>query len=425
MRILVLHQHYYPEIAATAQILADLCEDLAACGDQVTVICGQPSYRRVEGVAERLPSIDEHNGVRIIRVPAYVPRRRSIPERLLHYGTYFASSALSSLRTECPDVVLVLTTPPLLLGVSGALLRSLRGVPFVYSVQDLYPDVALHYGVLRPGPLASTIDALATALYHRAEALVALSPAMAAALVEKGIPAERTVVVPNWADVSQIRPTSRYNPVSERLGIDERFTVQFSGNVGMGQKLEHLVDAVASLGDGVRAMIVGDGNGRDAAERHARARAASNVTFHPPQPRAALGELLASCDVGFVPMHASVGRDMVPSKLYGIMAAARPVLAAVADDTEVARVVRTHRCGIVVEPDSANAIARGIDMLRALSPAERAAMGERGRSAAVEHYSRRVCTARYREVLLQAAEAGHRPWGRFRRTDPPCEFRHR
>ena len=167
MKIALLHQHYWPEVAATAQLLADLCEDLASAGHEVAVYCGQPSYREV--TRRSLPAHERHAGVDIHRVWSYRPEQRTIPGRMAQYASYFAASlGAIAARRERPDIVFVMSTPPLLLGVSGVALRTLRGIPFVYSVQDLYPDVAVDLGVLPRGPLASSIDRVATSLYRSA-----------------------------------------------------------------------------------------------------------------------------------------------------------------------------------------------------------------------------------------------------------------
>jgi glycosyltransferase involved in cell wall biosynthesis len=404
LKVLVLHQHYWPEIAATAQILTDLCEDLASRGHQVTVVCGQPSYRVLEQ-GKRLPAVEHRRGVEIRRVWSYTPQERSIPRRLLHYGSYFASSLAASLANTRPDVCFVMSTPPLLLGLSGTLLKALRAVPFLYSVQDLYPDIAIHLGVIRQGGLAAkTIEKVTRIFYAQAAGLVALSPGMATALVRKGVRTDRVHVIPNWADTDLVTPTARHNRLSSAFGCDDHFVVQYSGNLGMSQGLEGVVAAAALLRDlPIRFAFVGDGNARRRLEALVSASALSNVSFHPPQAREDLSELLGACDVGLVTMKRDVGNDLVPSKLYGIMAAARPVLAAVEPSSEVARVVRAHDCGLVVPPEDPEALAQAIRGLFARKASQRAEMGARGRDACITQYSRDVLTARYANLITQIA----------------------
>lgn len=406
MRIALLHQHYWPEIAATAQLLTDLCEDLVAAGHEVSVFCGQPSYR--EAVRRTLPAHETHVGVDVQRVWSYRPERRTIPRRVAQYATYFASSlGAIAASQQAPDVVFVMSTPPLLLGVSGALLRFGRGVPFVYSVQDLYPDVAVDLGVLRPGPLAKSIDLVATGLYRSAARLVAVSESMATRLVRKGVPPDRIDVIHNWADTDSIVETPRDNAFARANGLADTFVVQYAGNVGRSQGLEHLPVAAELLRDlPVTLAVVGDGDAREPLEREVARRHLTNVRFLPPQPRDGLSVMLASSDVGFVPMRRGIGGDLMPSKLYGIMAAARPVLAAVEEESEVATVVRQSDCGMVVPAEDPEALAAAIRH----AYAERAslpAVGARGRAACIRLFGRASATHRYGEVLARAV-AGHR-----------------
>lgn len=402
MRVLVLHQHYWPEIAATAQVLSDLCEDLAARGHDVTVVTGQPSYRE----RTTLPALEVHEGVRVRRVLTYAPAERSIARRLLHYGVYFGASLGRALATRPrPDVALIMTTPPLLLGISASLVRALRGVPFVYSVQDLYPDVAIDLGVLRAGPLAKTIDRVALALYRRAARLVTLSPGMRDKLVVKGVDRDRIAIVPNWADARAVSPEADGGAYRAELGIGSRPVALYSGNVGMSQGLEHVIDAAArTRGRDVVWVVAGDGNARASLERRARAQHLDDVRFLPPQPRARLGELLAMGDLGLVTMRRGVADDMVPSKLYGILAAGRAVVASVEPSSEVARVVRGEDVGVVVAPEDPDALASAV--LGLVADRDRLdRLGQRARALATGTYDRRVCTTRYAEILEDVASA--------------------
>lgn len=405
MRILVLHQHYWPEIAATAQVLTDLCEDLASFGHDVTVVCGQPSYRTLTN--ERQTACEVRNGVTIRRVWSYTPVQRTIPRRLMHYGSYFASSLVHLLSSERPDVCFVMSTPPLLLGVSGTLARLLRGVPFVYSVQDLYPDVAVHLAVIEANGLAArTIELAARTFYGAASALVTLSSGMASRLSEKGLPRDRIHVIPNWADTSSIRPEARDNSFAREHGLCDRFVVQYSGNLGLSQGLGSILAAADLLRElPVTFVMIGDGNARAALVAEIAERALPNVLLLPPQPRERLSLLLGACDVGLVTMKRGVGNDLVPSKLYGIMAAGRPVLAAVEHGSEVARVVEADRCGWVVAPETPSELAEQIRAAYAMPVGEREALGRNARAACVELYTRKSLTRQYERVLLEVVGA--------------------
>jgi colanic acid biosynthesis glycosyl transferase WcaI len=403
VRVFVFHQHYWPESAATAQILSDVCEDLALNGCEVTVFCGQPSYH-VRQHAQPLPVHEVHRGVQIHRVWCYAPRKRSIPKRLLQYTSYFATSLAAAVARRPPDVCFVMSTPPLLLGLSGALMKALRGVPFIYSVQDIYPDVAIHLGVIKKGrPTTAMIETFANACYRSAAALVTLSDGMAERLIAKGVAPEKVHVISNWADTIAITPQPRDNPFARTNALAEGFVAQYSGNLGLTQGLDCLIDAAELLKDlPLQIALVGDGNARDALQQAVSSRRLRNVRFFPPQRREHLAQVLSSCDLGLVTMKRGVSRDLVPSKLYGIMAAGRPVVAAVEADSEVARVIGMSKCGWVTEPESATALAATIREAFQ-SAQQRQQFGECGRLASVNTYSRRISTRKYAALISALA----------------------
>jgi colanic acid biosynthesis glycosyl transferase WcaI len=408
VRILVLHQHYWPEIAATAQLLTDLAEDLVAAGHDVRVVCGQPSYRTLPGEPASLPTHERHRGVEIVRVPTYRPGRRSHVRRVAHYASYFAASLPAALRPWA-DVVLALTPPPLLLGLSGALAARLSGVPFVYLVEDLYPELAVELGALREGAFERGLASLARALYASASRVVAISSEMAERLAAGGVARERLVVIHNWADTSEIVPRTRRTALSAALGLDERFVVLYAGNVSSTLGLGALPEAAASLVETPATFVVaGDGDARPRLEREVRARGLGNVVFVPPRPRAELGELLATADVGLVTTRARERGLRFPSKLFGVMAASRPVLAAAEAGSELASIVDDAGCGQTVAPQRADALADGVRRLLEAGAETRAAMGRRGRAACERNFSRRVATARYRALLEELVEAPRR-----------------
>jgi colanic acid biosynthesis glycosyl transferase WcaI len=408
VRILVLHQHYWPEEAATAQILSDLCEDLAKQGMEVTVVTGQPSYRIGKERRRNLPSLDSHEGVTIHRVWTYAPRRRSIWKRLLHYGSYFVTSLVHSLRQPRADVTLIMSTPPLLLGISAALMKVIRGVPFVYSVQDVYPDIARDLNVLRVSWLYKPLDTIARLLYQQANVVVTLSEPMRQLLLAKGVAKNSIKVIPNWADVQGVRPLSKDQSLRYEFGLSDYFVVLYSGNVGLSQALDSVIEAAPRVADlPVVFAIVGDGNALASLQDKVNAEGWSNVRFYPPQPRERLGALLALGDVGLVTMKKRVGASLVPSKLYGIMAASRPVLASVDADTEVSRVVHAHDCGWVTPAENPIALA---EMIRSIYQTrdDLVSYGERGRAAVETFYSREICTEHYATVLKRVISAGSR-----------------
>lgn len=397
MRVLILHPHYWPEIAATAQLLTDLAEDLVREGHHVHVVAGQPSYR--EHTAQ-LPPHEVHRGVTITRVPTYRPRERQGARRVAHYVSYFASSLVPALAGDA-DVMLVLSPPPLLCGVTGAFTHRVSGVPFVYVVEDVYPELGKELGALRSGLGYRGLARLARGIHREADAIVAISDDIGARLVAHGVDPGRLEVVHNWADTDAIVPASRDTTLRRELGLGDRFVVLYAGNVSRTLGLGALVEAsrrVAHLP--ITVLVCGEGDARPALERAARD--VPHVRFVPSQPRARLGELLASADVGLVTTRRAERGLRFPSKLFGVMAAARPVLAST-DEPELAAIVRDADAGMVVPAEDAEALADAMTRLFTTSLEARTAMGARGRAIAEARFSRRVATGRYRALLETVA----------------------
>ncbi len=399
MRILILHPHYWPEIAATAQLLTDLAEDLVHAGHAVHVVAGQPSYR---GHTARLPSREVHRGVSITRVPTYRPRERQGARRVAHYVSYFASSLGPALGGDA-DVALVLSPPPLLCGVTGALAHRLSGTPFVYVVEDLYPELGRELGALRAGLGYRGLARLARGLHREADALVAISDDIGARLVAHGVDRSRVEVVHNWADTDAIVPRSRDTALRRELDLGDRFVVLYAGNVSRTLGLGALVEASRRVASQpITVLVCGEGDARSALEREAKDRGVTNVRFVASQPRERLGELLASCDAGLVTTRRAERGLRFPSKLFGVMAAARPVLAST-DEPELAEIVTGADAGVVVPAEDPAALADAMTRLFAMPRDAREAMGARGRAVAEQRFSRRVATARYRALLENVA----------------------
>jgi colanic acid biosynthesis glycosyl transferase WcaI len=398
MRILILHPHYWPEIAATAQLSTDLAEDLAAAGHEVQVLAGQPSYRPT---SLRLPAEEVRRGVRVTRVPSYRPRERRGARRVAHYLSYFAASLAPALLCRA-DVILALSPPPLLCGLSGALARRISGTPFVYVVEDLYPELAHELGAIGPRGLRG-LGRVARRIHAEAGSVIAISEEIAARLSAQGLASDRVEVVHNWADTDAIRPSPRDNALRRELGLGEGFVALYAGNVSRTLGLSGLVEAAVALRDrDIQIVVAGEGDARADLEREARDRGARSIRFVPSQPRERLAELLALGDVGLVTTRRGEQGLRFPSKLFGVMAAGRPVLATT-DERELAAIVERAKAGVVVPAEDGAALARALESLAALDPGERAAMGQRARAACEARFDRRRATDRYREILERAA----------------------
>jgi glycosyltransferase involved in cell wall biosynthesis len=402
MRILVVNQYFHPDTSATSQLLTQLCEDLSEHND-ITVVCGRPSYDPIErGGARGLVHQEAHGKVRVLRTWSTSFSRRNMIGRVSNYGTYLGSSMAGALKAARPDVILTMTDPPIV--AAAALTASrLRRVPFVYVCQDIFPEVGVVLGRLRNPALVRSLGALNRSLRRRAAGVVAIGRDMEQRLLALGSPPERTTVIPNWADGGLVRSLDGPSPLRKDEGWEDRFVVMHSGNVGLSQSLETLVDAAALLRDqeDIVIAIVGDGSAKAGLERRARERKLSNVAFLPYQPKASLSQSLGAADIHYVGLKRGLAGFIVPSKVYGIMAAGKPYVAAVEPGSEPAFVVEEHGCGFVVEPDDPEALARAIVEAR-VAPLEE--MGRRGQEAFKRLYDRPIATGAYRRLLEEVVE---------------------
>jgi colanic acid biosynthesis glycosyl transferase WcaI len=241
-----------------------------------------------------------------------------------------------------------------------------------------------------------------------ADAIVALGDTMKRRLVEtKDADPSRIRVIHNWADCEAIVPASKDNPFSRAHGLVDRFVVMHSGNVGLSQGIDRLLDVADRVRDlkDVVIAIVGDGAQKGALINTAEARGLTNVRFFPYQPKSSLIDSFATADAFLVSLKRGLSGFIVPSKLYGILAAGRPYIAAVEDDSEAADIAREHDCGIVVPPGSVEGIEAAIRALHA-DPARTSAMGQRARRAGLL-FDRRRAVSSYEHVFLELTN-GHR-----------------
>jgi glycosyltransferase involved in cell wall biosynthesis len=305
------------------------------------------------------------------------------------------------LRLPRQDVTVALTDPPII-GLAALAARPRRGL--VYFCQDIFPEVA---GLLEDfhSPVVNTLlDRLNRFLVRRAARVVALGDTMASRLINgKGADPARTTVIHNWADTSAIVPSPKDNAFSRAHGLHDRFVVLHAGNIGLSQNLDMVIDAAAALRDRreIVFVFIGDGNRRPALEAAVQARQLSNVRFLPFQPREQMRWTYAASDVCLVSLKAGLAGYIVPSKLYPILAAGRPYVAAVEPMSEVAAVTERHRCGVLVPAGDAAALAAALTRL-ADAPHEREAMGGRARVAA-ELFGRERQVAAHAQVLEEVA----------------------
>lgn len=403
MKILVINQHFYPEVAATAHLMTELCADLVELGHEVTVVAGKPSYRSEMVLKSGSGSLIEKDnvfGVNVVRTYNYAPTERTLVRRLFHYLTFFLFSIVGAFLAGRVDVTMVLSTPPLMNGITANILRVFRGIPYVYNVQDLYPDVAVELGVLRSRYIIRSCERLERYLYDHAAKIVVIGKQLREKLLEKGVPADKVEEISNWADTDLIVPTDKVNDFSVRCGLESKFVVQYAGNIGLSQTLESVLQCARMLSKykDILFLLIGGGSSKDGLQRLANQMNLTNVTFLPPEPRESLADVFASADVSLIPLKRGYTQYMVPSKVFSIMASGRPFIAALDRGSTVWQIVQDSDCGLWVEPENPKALAGAIEKLYHDGDLRRR-LGQNGRQEAERRFSRAVNTVKYDELF--------------------------
>lgn len=377
MNLLLLNHFFPPHPAPTGQLLADVASELARAGHQVTVLCGSKG--------ENLQA-----GIRVLRVPAF-PFSRSVPSRLLSYATFYLGALWRALRHPRPDVVLTLTTPPLLPFV-GALLKKLRRARHYIWEMDVYPDVAIQLGVLPArSPLTRILGALARCSRRHADGVIVLGPCMRERLIAGGLDPSRIHVAENWADGRLIRP----QPLPEGP-----LTLLYSGNLGLAHETHTPAAAMDQLKNDplFRFRFAGGGPRRSELEDFCRERGLGNVSFEPYCPPERLSEHFASCHLGLVTQRPECLGSVVPSKIYALMAAARPVVFIGPRAATPARIIDRFRCGWQIDPGDSDSLVSLLRLLASDRGLIRSA-GLRARQAFLAHYDRPAGIARICSIL--------------------------
>lgn len=416
MNLLVLCPHYAPDVAPTGEVMTQIAEHLVARGHRLHVVTSLPWYREhaIEpGWEGRVVRHEDTAWGRITRVHPFPTDKGNIPARALAFGGFTALATLAGLASRSrPDAVLAMS-PPLTLGAAGWLVAERHRVPFVFNIQDVFPDVAVEVGAITNRRVIAAASWLERETYLRADAVTVLSDDLADNIAAKiagrrGAAGRRDKVrvIPNFIDTDWIRPGPKENPYRREHGLEGKTVVMYAGNVGFSQSLDLLLAAATHLAHDpqVAFVINGGGSARPVLERAAAG--LPNVRFVDMAPKARLPEVVAAADLHVVPLRSGLARSSVPSKLYTILAAGRPVVASVDAGTEVARTVEEAGAGLAVPPDDPEAFTKAIERL-VRAPEEAEAMGAAGRRF-VEGWASPGAVAEAYERLFEELVAARR-----------------
>lgn len=413
MRILVLTINYWPEQTGIGAVLTRRCEYLASLGHEVTVCTGMPYYpewRVYPGYRRELFHREERNGVSILRSWIWIPERVTSAKRVLFEASFLTSSLLRALGSRKPDLLLVVS-PPLGLAFSARILSRRWNAPYVFDVEDLQPDAAADLGML-PRPLLPMLYRLEAMAYRHASLITTVTEGMRQNIIAKGIPAARVAIVspPAARSLFGVGGAEQGQAFRRRHNLDSKFVVAHSGNMGVKQGLDLVLDVAVQLKERreIAFLLAGDGAMKSQLKGRAESRRLDNVAFLPLQERAEFLKMLAAIDLALIVQRPSVSDIAFPSKTVTLLSAARPVAASVSANSEVARVLARSRGGLVTEAGEAEPLAQSIFELFQ-DPERRSVMGQCGREYARQHWDEELVLADFETHLLTAV-------GKLKRT---------
>jgi len=398
-RILFLNRSYWPDMEATGQLLTALCEGLSSEFD-VHVLAGQPNATSAE---QDFSTVTDRNGVTIHRVRHTTLPKRNMVLKAVNFLSFAWASRRQILKLPTPDIVVFETDPFLLPFVANRLVKK-ADCRMVGYLQDIYPDVAVALGKVSDSWAIRRLRRSLFQIYQRCQRMVVLSEDMRQLLLEGGVPQDSIAIVPNWADTASIQPIDEGNQFTERFGLAGKFVAMYSGNLGLTQRLEQFVQAAELLKDesDIQFVFVGRGARRPDLEKQVAELGLSNVLFCDYQPLEELSHSLSAANLHLIPLTESLSRCLMPSKLYGILAAGRPYLTNAPETSELFKITTTENVGIAVKAGSPEAIAGAIRSARdnAMQLKE---MGQRARRLALDRYTPTHSINAFAQMLREVA----------------------
>jgi len=406
MRILVLSVNYWPEETGIGPLTTWRCEYLASRAHDVTVCTTMPYYpqwRVCEPYKHAVWRRESHNSVNILRSWSWIPQHLTSAKRIVFEATFLAGNLIAALSAGKPDLLLV-ESPPLGLALTAGFLKRFWGIPFVYDVMDLQPDAAADLGMLRDGMLMRSLYRLEKFAYNQAALVSTLTEGMRRRILEKSIAPGKVTLFAARADsgLLQLQRGSGGQNFRRTHGLESKFVVLYTGNMGVKQGLDVILSSAQLSQDRpeIVYLFAGDGAVRRDVESRAAALGLANVKFLPVQPREQLFQMLAAADLCLITQQRSVADIVFPSRTATFMAAGCPIIASVNPGSAVAGILEKSGAGVVVPPEKPVPLFDAIVSLQHDSR-KRSEMSEAGRRFAHEHWDENVILPKMESELLR------------------------
>ncbi len=401
MKILFITQWFQPEPFLNGLPFA---RQLASRGHDVQVLTGFPNYpggKVFDGYRIRIFQKEEMDGIPIIRVPLYPSHDRSSVRRILNYTSLALSATTIGTWLIKPVDVAYVCHPPATVYLPASVIRMVRRVPFLYNVQDLWPDALASSGMVRNKAALWLADRFCRYFYRSADRVIAQSPGIKRELCRRGIPSDKIEIIYNWCDDTQIKVVDKDPVLARELGFENHFNILFAGGMGKGQALSAVLDAASILQNKcsqIQFVFIGAGIEVGYLKQKKENLGLNNVRFLDRRPPSEISAILSLADVFLVHLKDNLLHEItIPSKTQAYMAAGKPILIGVKGDA--ADLVMQAKAGLKCEPENPQSIAETALMFKNMSYSELAAMGENGRRFYNEHLSLEIGTQHYEKAF--------------------------
>jgi len=406
MNILILTEAFPPEIRSASHLLYELAEDLVEKGFQVTVITRFPKNyidKIDKKYTGKLFSREKMGEINVIKLNSFsflrhIPLIRGLSQFILS-GLLVIGGILSDRQ----DIILTYS-PPLPLGISAYLLGKIKKAPFIFNVQDIFPQSVIDLGLLKNKVLIKISEAMEKFIYKKARYVTVHSDGNRENIISKNVNPEKIVTIHNWVDTDLMKSTEGWdNSFRNKNNLNGRFVVSFAGVMGFAQGLDIVVNCAELLRSykDILFLLVGDGVKKDGLMKKVEDIQLNNIKFLPLQPKEIYLSILSASDICLVTLDKNVKTPVVPAKLLNIMASGRPVVASLDLKGDAPKIIKDAKCGYCVEAENAEKLSEAILKLYN-NTSLRDEFGKNGREYAVRHFSRKICIEKYEKLFLKA-----------------------
>ena len=402
-RVIFLNRFFYPDHSATSRMLSDLAFELASSGKDVHVITSRQLYDK-PGAA--LPAYEMTRGVHIHRVGTTSFGRSRLPGRAMDYLSFYFTAWRCALSVARPDDILVAKTDPPMISLIGMAAARQRGAKLINWVQDVYPEIAIEFGVpFLIAPVRRFLFWLRDISLRAATTNVVLGQLPAELVLSRGVPADGVTIIHNWSDEDEIVPIAHAdNTLRQAWGLRDKFVVGYSGNLGRTHEFRTILSVSERFrnDDRIVFLVIGGGHQNDGLAHEVKSRGLErSYLFAPYQDAGALKYSLGVPDVHWISLRPRFEGLIVPSKFYGIAAAGRPMISIGSKNGELGRLVEEHQCGFAIEEGDVNALESAINVLSDDHDLC-AKMGQRARSMLDRCFTRREAFDRWQTLISKS-----------------------